>query len=161
MMKILGLLACTLLGITPTFADPAAEGRAHSEAFARAMDARDIKAVLALYADDARVIWPGQGEEAKGKVEIEKLIANTLAQFPKDSRLKLKSQDAILLADDYIVTISRWEQSYTGDDGTPRTAEVRATEIIKRVGRGALYVVDHASFGRPAADWPTTQQAPK
>ena len=151
MMKVLCLLACTALMITPALADPASEGRAHSEAFARAMDARDIAAVLALYADDARVIWPGQGEEATGKAEIEKLVANTLAHFPKDSRLRLKSQDAIPLGDEYIVTISRWEQSYAGSDGAMRTADVRATEIIRRVGRGSFYVVDHASFGRPAA----------
>jgi SnoaL-like protein len=58
----------------PAFADATADARAHDEAFAKACEAGDVKDVLALYADDAVVVWPGAGEEAKGKAAIEKLI---------------------------------------------------------------------------------------
>src|SRR5262245_47196777 len=59
----------------PAFADATAESKKHEEAFAKACNAGDLKAVIALYADDAFVIWPGAGEEAKGKAAIEKLAA--------------------------------------------------------------------------------------
>jgi len=58
----------------PAFADATADARAHDEAFAKACEAGDVKRVLALYADNAVVVWPGAGEEAKGKAAIEKLI---------------------------------------------------------------------------------------
>jgi len=138
-----------LLVAVPAFADPAADAKAHSEAFARAANAKDVKAVLALYADDARVVWPGQGEEAKGKAEIEKLVTNALKAFPKDSQIVLKSQEAIPLGRGYIATVGRWEQSFTGDDGKKQTVAVRTTEIIKKQGSKTLYVVDHASIGTP------------
>ena len=132
----------------PAFGQTATIARAHSEAFARAMNAQDIDATLALYAEDARVIWPGVGDEAQGKIAIRALIVSTLKSFPKDSRLELKSQDAMALGDGYIATVSHWEQAYTRDDGTKATVQARATEIIRVNERGSLYVIDHASFGR-------------
>jgi ketosteroid isomerase-like protein len=59
----------------PALADPTATARAHDEAFAQACEAGDVKGVVALYADDAVVVWPGAGEEARGKSQIEKLAA--------------------------------------------------------------------------------------
>ena len=91
------------------------------------MNAQDVEAALALYAEDARVVWPGQGDEASGKTAIRALIDSTLKSFPRDSRLKLKSQDAIALGDGYIATVSHWEQTYTRDDGSKAAAQVRAT----------------------------------
>ena len=145
-----------LLLLMTTFAgaDPLAVARSHSEAFARAMNARDVQAVLALYSDDARVIWPGLGEEATGKTQIESLIINTLQGFPKDSRLVLKSQSVVPIGNEYIATVSHWEQTYTGNDGAMRRSEARATEIIKLVGGKTLYVIDHASFGMPLSNPP-------
>ena len=138
-------------------ADPLALARSHSEAFARAMNARDVQAVLVLYSDDARVIWPGLGDEATGKLQIESLIINTLRGFPKDSRLVLKSQSVVPIGTDYIATVSHWEQTYTGNDGAMRSSEARATEIIKIVGGTTLYVIDHASFGMPLSNPPRRQ----
>lgn len=135
----------------PAFSDTATLARAHSEAFARAMNARDIDSALALYAEDARVIWPGLGDEAHGKVAIRALLESTLKSFPSDSRLTLKSQEARTLGNGYISTVSHWEQSYTRDDGGHATAQVRATELIRVTGRTSRYITDHASFGRPAA----------
>lgn len=147
--RFLGFL---LLFLTiPAFGDTAALARAHSEAFARAMNASDINAALALYAEDAYVVWPVQGEEAHGKIAIRALIDSTLKSFPKDSRLALQSQEAIALADGYIATVSHWEQSYPREDGTIATFLFRATEVIRVTGRESLYVIDHASSGLPAA----------
>ncbi len=78
------------------------------------MNARDAEAMLALYADDAHVIWPGQGEEAKGRAEIKKLIDNNLKVMPADAKVIFKSQEAIALGKGYIATLGQWEQSFKG-----------------------------------------------
>jgi uncharacterized protein (TIGR02246 family) len=146
------LLFC--LAASPVLADAASDARAHSEAFARAFNAHDAKAMLALYADDARVVWPGQGDEGKGKAEIAKLIDGLLKAFPA-SRVSLKSQDAIDLGGGYIATVGHWEQSFTTPDGKAATAEVRTSEVLRKRGGKTLYVIDHASIGLPPAPGPT------
>jgi uncharacterized protein (TIGR02246 family) len=146
------LLLC--LAASPVLADAAADARAHSDAFARAFNAHDAKAMLALYADDARVVWPGQGDEGQGKAAIAKLIDGLLKAFP-NSKLTLKTQDAVDLGNGYIATLGHWEQSFTTPDGQAATAQVRTTEIIRKRGGRTLYVIDHASIGLPPAPAPT------
>lgn len=133
---------------TPAFADATADAKKQSEAFARAMNAGDVKAMLALYADNARVIWPGQGDEAKGKDKIEQLIVNTMKAFP-GAKTTLKSQEAIPLGSGYIATIGKWEMSFKGSDGKTETMEIRTSEVIKKQGGRLLYIIDHASVGLP------------
>ena len=69
---VLGLMAVLA---RPALADPTADARGVEEAFAHACSAGDLKGVMALYADDAIAVWPGQGAEAKGKADIEKMAA--------------------------------------------------------------------------------------
>src|SRR5438309_9014457 len=154
-MKTWTLLALLSLVAMPAFADPAADAKAHSEAFARAWNARDVKGVLALYADDARVIWSDEGDEANGKAEIKKLLTNAMKSFPKDGRVVLKSQEAIPLGIGYIATVGHWELSFTNDDGKKQTVKIRSTEIIRKQGRKTLYVIDHASVGMPPPNQPS------
>lgn len=142
------LLACLTLAAVPAFADPAADAKAHSEAFARAMEARDVAAAAALYSDDARVIWPGQGEEARGKAAITKLIADTLKASPDFSPV-LVSQDVVGLGDGLIAVLGQWKQDAKGPDGKVETLRIRTSEILKKVGGKTLYLVDHASIGLP------------
>ena len=104
---------------------------------------------MALYADGARVIWPGQGEEATGKAEIEKMVSKFVAELPKDAKITLKSQTAIPLGNDYVATVGNWEETFTDPDGKHQTVSLRTTEIIKKQGGKTLYVVDHASVGLP------------
>jgi uncharacterized protein (TIGR02246 family) len=145
----------------PAFADDAADARAQGTAFVRAWDAGDVKATLALYADDARVIWPGQGDEVKGKAAIEALLLRTFKMFPK-SGLVLKAQDTIPLGNGYIANLGYWDQTVPGPDGTPAVFRVRTTEILKREGGKLLYVVDHASIGLPPPPpAPTTNPSPR
>jgi uncharacterized protein (TIGR02246 family) len=132
----------------PVIADDAADAKAQGEAFVRAWDKGDVKAALALYADDARVIWPGQGDEAKGKAAIEPLMRKTFKMFPK-SGLVLKSQDTMPLGSGYIGNVGYWEQTVAGPDGKPATFHVRTTEVLKRQGGKLVYLVDHASIGLP------------
>jgi ketosteroid isomerase-like protein len=140
------VIAC--LVATPVFADATSEAKAHSEAFERAMNAGDVKAILALYSDDAHVIWPGQGDEATGKPEIEKLIVGTLKAFP-DAKSTLKSQKVVPLGSGYTGIIGSWELSYKDADGKTKTMQLRTTEVIKKQGKHTVYVIDHASVGVP------------
>jgi uncharacterized protein (TIGR02246 family) len=132
----------------PAFADATADARAHDEAFAKACEAGDVKDVLALYADDAVVVWPGAGEEAKGKAAIEKLIPD-LCNPKNNTKAVSKSLEAMPLGDSRIAIIGHWEVTQTGPDGKPTTSHIRATEVIVKTGSGWRYVVDHASIGLP------------
>jgi uncharacterized protein (TIGR02246 family) len=135
---------------TAALADAASDGRAVSEAFEKAVTAGDLPAVLALYRDDASVIWPGQGEEAKGKAAIESLGRNLLASM-KGGTLVLKSQDSIPLGDGYIVNVGRWENTVATPDGKHVTFLVRTSEVLAKTDGKWLYLVDHASVGLPPA----------
>jgi len=64
---VLGLMAVLA---RPALADPTADARGVEEAFAHACSAGDLKGVMALYADDAIAVWPGQGAEANGDAHI-------------------------------------------------------------------------------------------
>lgn len=150
-MKIWSLVVVLLMASMPAHAGVEADARAHSAAFARAMNARDAKAMLALYSDDAHVIWPGQGEEAVGRSRIKKLIKNTLKTFPPEGRVVLKSQDVINLGNGYMATVGHWEESFRGQDGKRQTIPLRTTEIIHKKGNRMVYVLDHASVGLPPA----------
>jgi len=89
----------------------------------------------------------GQGEEANGRAEIEKLISKVLKELPKDAKFTLKSQTAIALGDGHIATVGHWVESFTDPKGKKQTAEIRTTEIIKKETDKTLYIVDHASVG--------------
>src|SRR4051812_21252239 len=105
-MRLSSLAASALILITfaaPAVADPTAIGTEHSKAFSTACAAGDIPGVLALYEDDATVIWPGQGEVEKGKAEFEKLATTTCKAG--NPPLKLKSQNSTQVGDDYIVNV--------------------------------------------------------
>ena len=148
-MKALAFLFVASVVAAPAVAGPADDAMAHSKAFERAVNARDAKAVLALYAPDAHVVWPGQGEEANGKAEIEKLVAKLIQDLPKDAKMTLKSQTAVPLGDGHVATVGHWVETFTGPDGRPQSADVRTTEIIAKQKGKTLYVVDHASIGVP------------
>lgn len=142
------LLAISLLMTTPLLADATSDARAHSEAFARAFAARDSKALLAMYADDARCIWPGEGQEAIGRAQIGRLIDSLFKSFP-NTTLTLKSQDAMAVGPRYIATVGHWEQTVKTNDGQTVTFHIRTTEILRKVGTQWLYVIDHVSIGLP------------
>lgn len=148
------LLTTCLIAVTAQ-ADPAADAKAHSDAFARAFNAHDAKAVTALYAEDARVIWPGQGDEATGKAAIEKLLVAAFKMFP-DVKVTFKSQETITLGKDYMANVGHWQETFTTPDGKLQTAEIRTTEILRKRGGQIFYVVDHASVGLPPPPGTTT-----
>ena len=134
----------------PAFADATAVAKAHDEAFAKACGAGDMKAVLALYTDDAFVIWPGVGEEARGKAAIEKLATN-LCDPKLDTKPVLKSVVGVQLDPSHIAIVGKWELTQNGPDGKPTTSEIRTSEVIVKTAGGWRYSIDHASIGMPPA----------
>jgi ketosteroid isomerase-like protein len=142
------VIVAASLAASPALADPAADALSHSRAFERAVDAGDVPGVMALYADDARAVWPGEGAEAQGKPEIEKLIVETLKAFP-GAKMSLESQDALPLGRGYIAVIGRWRMVVPVQAGKTKTLRIRTTEILRKQGARTLYFVDHAAVGLP------------
>lgn len=131
---------------TPAMADATADARAAGEAFGKALAACDQSAIESLYEDNAVAIYPGLGEEAKGKAAIGKMAIGVC----KTQIGKQVSSEARKVGADYIVNIGRWETGAPGPDGKPATVVIRTTELLHKGADGKWrYVVDHASIGTP------------
>src|SRR5256712_6225089 len=148
LMKRWIVLAVMVMLAGPALADPTADARGVEETFARACAAGDLKGVMALYADDAVAVWPGQGAEAKGKADIEKMAA-ALCKEPGGAQFALKSLEALPLGDAHIVTVAHWESTLAGPGRRRPPPLVRPTEgLVKQDGPGR-YLVGPASLGQP------------
>ena len=148
-MRTTGVMLLVAALATTAFGDATTTARAHSEAFGKACNAGDIKAVMALYTDDAFVVWPGAGEEARGKAAIEKL-ATGLCDPKLETKAVLTSVVGVLLAPTHIASMGHWDFTQNGPDGKPATSQIRTTEIIQKGASGWRYLVDHASIGMAA-----------
>jgi uncharacterized protein (TIGR02246 family) len=137
-----------LLAAGAARADLTAEIRAHEDAFAHACETGNVDAVVALYTEDAVVIWPGAGEEARGKAEIA-TRATRLCKETRDVKLALESLQVIPIDDSHALAVGRWKNSFTGPQGVHRTATIRATELLVKRDGAWRYLVDHASIGLP------------
>jgi uncharacterized protein (TIGR02246 family) len=126
-------------------ADPAADARTLGEAFARAVASGDVDAVLDLYADDARAIYPGQGQEARGKAALKAMLERDLPAL-RALPLAQRAADAFALDETHLVNVGRWE--ITAAPGRP-AATVRTSEVLVKEGGRWRYLVDHASVGTP------------
>jgi ketosteroid isomerase-like protein len=147
-MRTVGVIILVAALATTAFAEANTTARAHSEAFSKACGAGDIKAVMALYADDAFVIWPGAGEEARGKAAIEKL-ATGLCDPKLGTKAVLTSVAAVQLDPTHIAILGHWDFTQNGPDGKSTTSQIRTSEIIQKGSHGWVYLVDHASIGMP------------
>jgi uncharacterized protein (TIGR02246 family) len=105
---------------------------------------------VALYEDDATLIWPIDGQVAKGKAEIEKIFKSDCSGAAKGS-LKVVSSDSKEIGRDYIVNVGMWDTTVTGADGKLMTARVRTTELLHKSAGKWRYVIDNASIGLPAS----------
>jgi uncharacterized protein (TIGR02246 family) len=150
-MRNLSVVVLVLALAGPAFADATADAKKHDEAFSKACTAGDVKAVVELYTDDAFVIWPGAGEEAKGKAAIEKLAKN-LCDPKLASKTVLKDDIGVQLDPSHIAIFGHWEVTQNGLDGEPATSQIRTSEVIVKTADGWRYVMDHASIGAPPAE---------
>jgi ketosteroid isomerase-like protein len=138
-------LLCTVARVA--CADPAADAHALGEAFARAVAAGDVEGVLALYADDARAIYPGQGQGARGKAALRTMLERDLPGL-RSLPMRQASSDAFALDETHIVNVGRWEVA--AGPGRPAMT-IRTSEVLVKEGSGWRYLVDHASIGTPPA----------
>jgi ketosteroid isomerase-like protein len=146
--RALGLFALCLLASAARAADdPTAIAKSVGEKFAAACGAGDVKAVLALYRADARVVYPGAGDMASSPKELEKLVTATCTK--SGPKLALVGYKAVWLdaAHTAIASLGEWSMSAAGPDGKPAITPVRATEVIVKTKDGWVYAVDHASIG--------------
>ena len=158
-------IACLLVLTVPVVAsardrhpqggDPGAIARQISTAFEAACAAGDVKAIVALYADDGTAVWPAQGAVATSRAGIEKL-ATGLCTGAGKAKLAFKDVQARWLARHIVATLGQWELTTTGTAGNPVTLQVRTTEVLVRTPEGWRYALDHASVGLPPAADPAS-----
>jgi ketosteroid isomerase-like protein len=148
------LLLSSMLAIA-AHADPAADAKTVTDAFNKAFEACDVPAVLALYEDNAIVIWPGQGEVATDKAAFEKIVKANCSGPSKPS-LKEISSEVRPIDKNYIIHTGQLDDTGAGPDGKPSTLRIRTTELLHKSAGKWRYAVDHASVGLapppPAAD---------
>jgi ketosteroid isomerase-like protein len=150
----IGAIAAAALffgSVTQVFAaaDPTAIASAHSAKFDQAFAACNLPAVMELYEDGATAIYADQ--VAKGKAEIEKMVqsycTNGHQQTPS---YKQTGGYAQMLAPHWIMMV----RTLDGVDEKGKPFRINATELMHQSGGQWRYVVDHASFGAPAAAAP-------
>jgi uncharacterized protein (TIGR02246 family) len=144
--RVAAVAAVILIYGGTAWADPASIVQAHSDAFAKAFNSCDVPAALALYEDDAVMIWPLDGEVAKGRPAIEKIIKANCSGAAK-APLKQISSDSRAIGKDYIINVGMWDDTITGPDGKPTKVRVRTTELLHRSGGKWRYAIDNASIG--------------
>ena len=129
--------------------DPSAIARSVGQKFDAACSAGDVKAVLELYRDDARVVYPGAGQVAANKGELRHIVEQTCVGG--GPRITLVGYRAVWIdaAHTAIGALGDWSMSGTDPDGKPLSIPLRATEVIVKTPAGWRYAVDHASIGVP------------
>lgn len=122
-------------------ADATTDARTVAATFQRAVAAGDAEAVIALYADDAWLIWPGRNQEARGREAIATLVRREIPAM-RAATPALVTLVATPLADGAIAVVGHWEQGPEAD-----RVEVRTTEVLVRRDGAWKYLVDHVSIG--------------
>jgi len=150
-MRMRTAIAFALYGFLATLpsmahADANADAKVVTTAFSKAFEACDVPAILNMYEDDATLIWPGDGEFATGKAEIEKVVkANCGAGGPKHVLTEISSF-ARAIGKDYIMHWGQLDDAMTVN-GKTATLRFRVSELLHKSGGKWRYVVDHASAG--------------
>jgi ketosteroid isomerase-like protein len=115
------------------FADATSVVKAQSEAFNKAFTSCDVPAVLALYQDDATIIWPGQGAVATGKEAIEKVVKASCSGAKPS--LKELSSESRAIGRNYIINVGMWDAAGTGPDGRTYQHAYPHQRVAPSVGR--------------------------
>ncbi len=116
--------------------------------FAAAVAARDTDAVVAFYADDARILAAG-APRADGRDAIRAMWVQFLSTPGLD--LKLTSSDVMVAeAGDLAIDIGGYQMSMTGPKGKPAQDVGKYVTIFKKVGDQWKVVVDMFNSDKPA-----------
>lgn len=147
-MKKAILFAVVCAFATPALADDAADAKATEEAWAKAFNDGDAKALGELYADNAVMVGPGAGQEFKGKKEIEAHF-NEMFKGKKGGGDMKVSEVTVLPVGDGLAVFSRWSGSMPTPDGKKREVRLRSTAVLIKLGGKYKYLMDHASSPLP------------
>ena len=152
--------AFLLFSASVAYADPMAIARMHDDGFVNAALACEPETMIKFYEPGAIAIYPGEGEVAHTKSEIEKLIHSFISPWCGEKRYKPTLKDisfeALPIGPNYIMIIR------VGDliDSGGKTTRFRATELIHKSSGKWYYLVDHASIGvAPESPTPTPSAA--
>ena len=140
--RVVALLAA------PAAADLATDVRTLENGFARACVAGDASGVVRLYAEDARVVWPGETEETRGRDALERLVADA-CRSDRGLGIALDDLEVIPLDATRATALLHWNDTLRGPDGRPFGFRVRASQVLVKTRAGWRILVDHASIGLP------------
>lgn len=117
------------------------------EAWARAANANNLEAMVALYAPDA-VMYPPDGDEVRGRDAIREHYRPMFAGFTlRDAKFAKTSYET---RGDISTGWGRWSLTMTPKaGGAAIPAEGRFTAVAKKIRGRWLYVADHASMPPP------------
>ena len=128
---------------------PSAIAHELSQKFVTACEAGKVSEALALYVDDAVVVYPSENARAAGKAEIAKVLGDLCEAGLGRSRWLGGSGAWFGTGENAIVATGAWETSGEGPDGKPVSVIVRTTELLVKTPDGWKYRLDHASVGVP------------
>jgi ketosteroid isomerase-like protein len=128
---------------------PSAIAHELSQKFVTVCEAGKPSEALALYVDDAVVVFPSEGAPANGKAEVAKLLGD-LCEAGLGKSKWLGGRGAWFgTGENAIVATGGWETSGVDPDGKPVSVIVRTTEFLVKTPTGWKYRLDHASIGIP------------
>ena len=145
---VLPMVALLAALASSAVAEPTGEVRALENDFAKACASGDVAEVVRLYADDARVIWPGEPEETRGRAAFERLVADA-CRPDRGFGITLGDLEVVPLDASHAVALVHWNDTLRGPDGRPFPFRVRASQVLAKTRSGWRILVDHASIGLP------------
>ena len=150
------LVFAAAIGLASVAAAQDAGAKTVDAAWVKAMKANNLDAIVACYASDAVMWFPG-APEARGTAAIRAVYAGYLAEFTVSDTVLLNtsyltSGDASGAWGDYIMTLAPRK------GGAPEVLKGRFTSVSKKVGGKWAYVADQASATpAPAAAAPASK----
>ena len=129
--------------------DLAHEVRQVFESFAHACERGDVSAVLALYEEDARVIWLGEPEEARGREALARLVTGG-CRPEMEATIELDDLEVRPIGESHAAAVLHGEYEMRTPDGQRRASfRVRLTQLLRRRSGKWRILVEHASIGLP------------
>ncbi|MEX2205003.1 MAG: nuclear transport factor 2 family protein [Myxococcota bacterium] len=149
-LAALAIVAATL-SAAPAHAGDVPSALAHelSQKLVSACEAGKLDEALALYVDDAVVVFPSEGAAARGKADVAKLLAQNCGEDTGKSKWIGGTGAWFGTGENAILATGAWETSGVDADGKTVRVTVRTTELLVKTPDGWKYRLDHASVGVP------------
>lgn len=149
-LALAAIVAASLSAASARAGDvPSALAHELSQKFITACEAGKVSEALALYLEDAVVVFPSEGARAEGRTAIGKLLSETCGPDTGKSKWLGGSGAWFGTGESAIVATGAWETSGVDAEGKTVTVTVRTTELLVKTPDGWKYKLDHASVGVP------------